>query len=77
MANILGRFAGSVISIGPYFGYLSVDGSPALKVWFHRDVCDCVPFFSLRIGDRLRFQVKESVGGGELCAGRIARETKI
>jgi hypothetical protein len=77
VANNLGRFAGSIISIGPHFGYLNVDGSPGLKVWFHRDLCDCVPFFTLRIGDRLRFQIKESKDGGELCAGRIARETKI
>jgi hypothetical protein len=77
MGNNLGRFAGSVISLGPDFGYLNVDGSPGLKVWFHKAICDLFPFGTLKIGSRLRFCIKESKDGGQLCAGRIARETKI
>jgi hypothetical protein len=76
MSNILGRFAGTIKSINKEFGYLAVDDSPML-VWFHRDICEDVPYDTLKRGDRLRFQVRESKDGGQLCAGRIARETKI
>jgi len=75
----LGRFAGTITRIGPSFGFLAIDDSNIGNVFFHEDVCDeQVPFATLRVGDRLRFDVKRSrAHPDKLVAGRIARETKI
>jgi hypothetical protein len=71
----LGRFAGRLVSRGRDFGYIRIDGSK-LSVFIHRDICDeQLPWNKVRVGDRLRFEVKESQEHkGLLVAGRVARE---
>ena len=75
----LGRFAGTITRIGRSFGFLAIDDSNIDSVFFfHQDICDeQTPFASLKVGDRLRFDVKRSrAHPDKLVAGRIARETK-
>jgi cold shock CspA family protein len=75
--DLNGRFAGAIIKIGPKFGFLKPDESNA-EVFFHPDLCDGIDFGNLKVGDRLRFQIKESKRHpGKLCAGRITREPKF
>ena len=76
--EVLGRFAGTITRIGPSFGFVSIDDSNIDNVFFHEDVCnEQVRFATLKVGDRLRFDVKRSrAHPDKLVAGRIARETK-
>jgi cold shock CspA family protein len=70
----LGRFTGTVKRVGPEFGYITLDDSNT-DVWFHRDICEEIDFDGIAVGDRLNFQIKESVDyPGQLSAGRISHE---
>jgi cold shock CspA family protein len=72
------RFAGPLVRKVDTFGFIRLDGT-TLDIFLHRDICDeIVPFDSLRVGDRLRFQIKRSKRyPGKLCASRVTREEKI
>ena len=70
----LGRFTGTVRRTGADFGYITIDDSNT-DVWFHRKMCEELPFDTIAVSDRLNFQIKESIEyPGQLCAGRISRE---
>jgi hypothetical protein len=72
------RFAGRVTRIGPDYGFVLLDDT-TLDVFIHRDICgETVPWNTVKVGDRLRFGVKESkLQPGKLVAGHVTRETKI
>jgi cold shock CspA family protein len=72
------RFTGCITRIGPAFGFIRLDNLD-VDVFFHKNICDeVVPFDTLTVGQRLRFNVLESKHHpGKLVAGRISREEKI
>jgi len=71
------RFSGSVSRIGDKFGFIKPDDSRFPELFFHRDICDMVEFDSLRVGDRVRFGIRNSKSHPDkLCAGRVAYEVK-
>lgn len=71
------RFSGTIVTIGRDFGFVRIDATNT-DVFFHRDICDGVPFDRLSKGDRICFSVKESkTYPGRLVAGRITRDKEM
>jgi hypothetical protein len=71
------RFAGRVTRIGPEYGFIRMDDAD-LDLFMHRDIVgEVIPWETLRPGDRLRFNVKESATRpGMYVASRVSREEK-
>jgi cold shock CspA family protein len=72
------RFSGCITRLGAEYGFIRLDNL-TVDVFFHQQICDeVVPFATLREGDRLRFNVKESkTHPGKWVAGRLSREMKV